>query len=117
MVENLARTLGEQIEQVAPLRYPQSLESTSDFPGLQDVLDTAADVGRRLQQQCAQHVGDATEHGVVRRQRLGVFAGETRYLGLGRLESPADRDRIALGQRQEIGDRALDDPQPMRCKP
>ncbi len=116
-VEHVTGTLGEEVEDVALPRQVQRAKPPRRLPGVEQRVHAAADVRRSRQQQPAQHVGDAFEHRVVRRQRLGVAAGEFRDLRLRRGQAPTEEQMPAVGQRQEIGYRPQDDPEPVFREP
>ena len=50
---------------------------TGDLEGAW-LVHAATDIGRGLQQQRTQHVGNTTKHRVIRRQRVGILAREAR---------------------------------------
>ena len=116
-IEHLARALGEEVEHVALPRAGRARGSAcATFQRVEHRADAAADVGRRLEHELAQHVGDAIEHRVVARQALGVARENLRDLGLRRREPAADLEISAVGQRQEIRERPLDDREPVLAR-
>jgi hypothetical protein len=64
--------------------------------------ETAPHVGRRLEQQRAQHVRHALEAVVVRRQAPGVAPPRTRDLALRRLEPAAHLDVAAISSGRKL---------------
>ena len=58
-LQPIARAHREQIQDIAPGLHVHRPEPLRRFPRLQQVVDAAADIGRRLQHQFAQQVGDA----------------------------------------------------------
>src|SRR5690606_2511085 len=82
LAEKAGRRLGEQVEHVALLLEAEPGEP----PALQRAVDerapTLTDVGRRLEREPAEHLGDGLECVVVGGQRLGIALRELAELGL-----------------------------------
>ncbi len=116
-LEPLARGQGEEVEHVALQRERQAREVAARLPRREELGHPAARVGRRLEQERAQHVGHGGEARVVRRQPLGVAPAEARHLAPGGVQAAAHAQAPAAGQRQEVGERALDDAQPVPGEP
>ena len=84
-VEHVAGALGEQVEHVAPLAPSAARFSVPPtFHAWNSSCTPPPTLGGVSQQQRAQHIGDALEHRVVRRQRGRILAREARDLGLRR---------------------------------
>ena len=79
--------------------------------GPQQAWQAVAQIGRGLLGQAAQHVADLVKHGVIGRQRFGVAIGELGEFGLGALQPAAQLQVAGLVDRQEVGDRPLDNAQ------
>ena len=93
-IEDVARALGHQVEQVAPFTEIELAKLPADLPGIEEraeILPAAcADVGRRLAQQLAEERCCAIEHRVILRQPFRVARGKFRDFGLRRGQSAAD---------------------------
>ncbi len=111
-VEIIAGRHGEQIEQFALQIDAQGPHPVAEAGRLdhfgQGVHPAAAagDVRRRAQHQLAQNVGDRLRAGVVDIEHLGVLGREFSDFLLG--DTAAGAQGPAIGQRDEIGDLALD---------
>ena len=117
-VEHVARALGEEVEEVAPLGQRQPAQAPAGAREVDErrrvAHDAGADVGRRDAEHAAQDGGDAVEHRVVARQRVGVAAGEPGDLRLRGGETAAHLQEAALRQRQEVREWALAHDEPVR---
>ena len=106
-IEELTRALGEDVEQIALGRQVKVGERPA-LPGRRDQRGKATtDIGRHLQRQVAQHIGDLLEGGIVSRIGFRVFLGKARKFGLGPPRATAQL-QIVVGEREEVADRPLD---------
>ena len=115
-VQDVARRLGEQVQQLALARQRQLAHAVAEAAGLEQLgqrgQPAALDaVRRRLQHQFAQQVGRAVQVAVVVVQAPGVALGEPGHFKSG--PAGANLQVAAVVKRQEIGKRALDDAQAM----
>ncbi len=120
LVENVAGRAGEKFEEIALPFEVERAQAVSDFGGIDEGAETGGetlsgrDIGRRLERKRAQDVGQALEPRLVDVEPLGVAGGE-----LGDLCFRASRPNLEIapvGQRQEIGEGSLDDPEPVGVK-
>ncbi len=115
-VEKIRRTLGEKIGDEAPALDIEAAQPPREPRALDQFGDAAADVGRRAQDEIAQHVGGLLQRRVVGRQALGV-AGRERRDGALPVGEAVGHDEAAGGiDRPEIRDRTLDDAQAVVAK-
>jgi hypothetical protein len=113
VIEHLACTLGEQIEQIAALREREPSQLAAYLPKAQPLAGAATDVSRRLEQERAQDDRDAIKHRVVRRQCGRISGRVARNCLLGGGKSAAHLEVTAARKRQEVGQWPLDDRQPV----
>ncbi len=119
VVQQFTGAFGQQLDQVAPPAHVQALQAPRDIGAGEPVgeHEPVADVRWRAVHQFTQHRDDAVEHRGVVRQPLRIPLTEARDLGLCRREPAAQSQRIAVGERQEVRKRPLDDPQAVFGKP
>jgi hypothetical protein len=79
--------------------------------GAQQAWQAVAQVRRSLLGQVTQHVADLVQHGVVGRQHLGVAAAILAEFLLGALQAAAQLQVFGVADRQEVGDRPLQEGQ------
>ena len=112
LLEQLGGAAREKEKEIAPRLHVERLEQPARLQGAQQVDEAAADVRRALQRQLAQRVRNAPQDRPIVRQPLGVARGKARQLALRGLQAAAHL-QIAVFERQEVGQRALDDAQAM----
>ncbi len=116
-IQQLPRRLGEQIKQIA---LPLHIQPAQQIPLLQRASqppNPVRQVRRRLRGQHPQHIGHPLQHRVIIRQPRRIARGELRHLVLRALQPAAKLQIPTILGRQEVGDRALDNPQPARVQP
>ncbi len=84
---------------------------------MQPVAPAPAEVGRRFEDEIAQRIGRGFDGAVVVGQALRVARGKSSQFPLRIGEGRSQPERTAVGQRQEIRERALDDPQAVSGEP
>ena len=106
LVENVAGRAGEDFEQVALPFEPERTQAVSDLGGIEERAEIGGEplpcrqIGRRLERERAQNVGQALEPRLIGVEPLGVAGGEFGDFGLG---APRRDLQIApVGQGQEI---------------
>ena len=107
-VQEAARRLGEQVQRVALLLDRQPGDPPALAQRGDDHVHAVADIGRALQHQIAHYVRHLLQRVIISGQGGGVAAAELGELRLALRDAAAQRQILAIGQRQEIADRALD---------
>jgi hypothetical protein len=117
-VEVFAGRAGKQRQRLAP---PRQVEG-GEHARLQRRVDQALEalrLGWDLERQRPEHVGDLVERREVGGQRGGIGFAELGDFRLAALQPAAHQQVVAgvLRQRQEVRDRAVDDPEPVLGEP
>ena len=106
LVEHVAGGAGEELEKVALTFEVERAQTVSDFGGIDEGAKTGGEpvsrrqIGRRVQRERAQNVGQALEPRLIGVEPLGVAGGELGDLGL---RAPRrDLEIAPVGQGQEI---------------
>ena len=115
LLEKIAGRAGEDRDQI-PLAFNaeraqahRDPRRAGELAESRDEPASGRDIGRRLVRERAQDVGQAREPRLVGVETLGVGRREFRHLGLG-----VSRRRLQIapvGQGEEVGERAIDDPE------
>ena len=117
LVEDIAGRAGEELDEIALPFEPERAQAVADLGGFEEAHEAGGEalsgrqIGRRLERERAQDVGQALEPRLVGVEPLGVAGGEFGDLRFG---APGrDLEIAPVGQGQEVRQRTLDDAEPV----
>src|SRR5712691_4720000 len=113
VVEQVARAARHELPQVALLGALQASEPSAKSQRAQPVAPASAEIGRRLEDQPPQRISGGFYRAIVVWQARSIARRKSGQLPLRVGDRRSQPERAAVGQRQEIRERTLDDPQPV----
>ncbi len=117
VVEQVARAAGHELPQVALRGAREAGELSAQTQRMQPVAPASAEVGRRFEDEIAQRVGRGFDRKGVVGQARRVPRRKSGQFPLSIAQGRSQPERTAVGLRQEIRERALDDAQAVGGEP
>ncbi len=117
VVEQVARAAGDELPQVALAGALKAREPPAQSERAQPGAPTSSQIGRRFENKGAQRIRSGFDGAVVIGQALRVTRRKSGQLPLRIGKCRSQPERAAVGQRQEIRERTLDDVQAVIGEP